>query len=134
MKNIFALAVVLMTLLGAQAKDPVAGVVAGYGEVVFVRQESEGSLNVLQSSITCDMWERLVLVGGQAGSIYLPPGNYEFQAYSREPYEPDSDITSCRSAALRVRVRKGARIFVEIIPQSANKKLSFHWKLKQRKG
>jgi hypothetical protein len=134
MKSIFGMAVVLLTLLAAEARDPAADVVGGYGEVVFVRQESEGSLNILQSSITCDMWERLVLVGGQAGSIYLPPATYEFQAYSREPYKPDSDITSCRSAALRVRVRKGAKIFVEIIPQAANKKLSFHWKLKQRKG
>ena len=137
MKKVFRFAALVMTLAlsRVEARDPVAEVLpANYGEVVFVRRESEGSLNILQSIITCDMWERLVLVGGEAGSVYLREGEHEFQAFSRAPYEPDSDATACRSAALRVSVRKGKKVFVEVIPQSAGEKLSFHWVLKEKKG
>lgn len=131
----FAGLLMLMVLARAEAKDPVAGVLpANYGEVVFVRQESEGSLNILPSRITCEMWERVVLLGGAAGSVYLAEGEYEFQVFSREPHELESDPTACRSAALRVSVRKGKKTFVEVIPQPADEKLKFHWLLKERKG
>ncbi len=125
----------LLILPRAEAKDPVAGVLSeNYGEVIFVRQESEGSLNILPSSITCESWERLVLTGGAAGSVYLIEGEYEFQVFSREPYEPQSNPTACHSAALRVSVRKGKKVYIEVIPQSGDEKSKFHWVLKGKKG
>jgi len=137
MKKLFPLVAILIALVlsRAEAKDPVSEVLtANYGEVIFVRQESNGSLNILESSITCDGWERIVLTGGSAASLFLRDGDYEFQAFSGVPYEPNSEPTACSSAALRVSVRKGKRVYIEVIPQSADEKLKFHWELKPKKG
>jgi hypothetical protein len=130
--NILLLAIIL---LGIGAKDPVAEALpVPYGEVVFVRAESMGKLNIVPAFITCDMWQRLVICGGQVASVYLPEGAYEFQALSCEPYDDSTDITACRSAALSLKVTKGKKAFVEIIPQPATEKLGFHWLLREKKG
>ena len=123
----------LSLLSAGHATDPVTEVLGdAYGEVVFLRQESNGSLNILPCSITCNMWERLTIYGGEAASLYLREGEYEFQAYSPEPYQKESDPTSCRSAALKVKITKGRRSFVDVAPQPAEGKLRFHWLLKKR--
>ena len=62
MKKLFPLAAILMALVlsRAEAKDPVSEVLtANYGEVIFLRQESNGSLNILESSITCQRYSWL---------------------------------------------------------------------------
>jgi len=108
----------LFTTTVCCAADPVARVLpANYGEVVFMRQESTGKLNIVPARITCNMWERLNIKGGETAGLYLAEGKYEFQAFSTEPYDDNSDGTSCRSTVLEVKVIKGRRFFIEVIPQ-----------------
>lgn len=115
------------------ATDPISESIGSlYGEIVFVRQESNGSLNIHPCSITCNNWERLTLKGGEAASIFLKKGEYEFQAFSSEPYEKDSDPTSCRSASLVVKIETGKKLFVEVIPKSAEGEIRFHWIIKEK--
>jgi len=139
MKIIFTFVFLLVALTQARvnAKDPIAEVLpANYGEVVFVRQESFGSLNILLSTVMCDEWPRVVLVGGEAGSVYLKEGKYTFQVFSAEPYEPDSPATACQSAPLRVEVQKGKKAYIEVIPNPGDEKtrIKFSWTLKEKRG
>jgi len=101
------------------------------GEVVFTRQESEGSLNILESTITCGGWARVVITGGEAGSVYLQEDDYDFQAISPEPYQHESFDYTCKSAVLRVTVRNGDRVYVEVFPESADNPKDFRWLLKR---
>lgn len=83
-KLVLAVAIVVIGLVAIAGKNPVTDVLPeSYGEVVFVRSESEGKLNIVPAFITCDMWQRLVVSGGQVASVYLADGDYEFQALSR---------------------------------------------------
>ena len=117
------------------AKDPIVEVLPeSYGEAVFVRSESMGKLNIVPAFITCDRWQRLVVCGGQAASIYLSEGTYEFQALSREPYDDSTDITACKSAAISVKITKRKKVFIEIVPQPETDKLGFHWLLHEKEA
>lgn len=114
----------------AFAKDPAEEVLSvPYGEVVFVRAESNGSLNILPSTITCDGLVRLVMTGGEASAICLPGGDYRFQVFSPKPYEPPTDPTACRSTALAVRVRNGTRVYVEVTPELDDQSIHLRWEL-----
>ena len=139
MKKLFGILALLLALVAtrAVAKDPISAVLPdNYGEVVFTRQESSGSLNILLSTIRCEDWPRLVLVGGEVGSVYLEEGSYRFQAFSAEPYVRELSETACQSAVLRVHVRKGKKVFVEVIPEmpDENSTDKFHWTLREQKG
>ena len=103
---------------------------ATYGEIVFVRAESNGSINILPSSITCDGLTRLVMVGGNARAVCLPGGNYKFQVFSAKPYEAPSDLTACRSMPLLVSVKNGVRVFVDVTPELDDQSINLRWVLK----
>ncbi|HVT72539.1 MAG TPA: hypothetical protein VHD61_05335 [Lacunisphaera sp.] len=130
--------VALLLVAGiTNAKDPISDVLpAAHGEVVFVRQESNGSLNILQSTIVCDDWPRVILVGGEAGSVYLPEGDHSFQIFSPEPYAPDSPPRACQSSILRLKVSKGKKVYLEVIPESGDEKTKsrFYWSLTEKTG
>jgi len=133
MKCLVSICFLLLAICSCYAADSgVAFLPANYGEVVFVRQESMGKLNIVRASITCNMWERLAIGGGEATAVYLSEGTYEFQAFSSEPYDDSSDRTSCRSAALKVKVTKGKKLFIQVIPEMGDEKTSFSWTLKEK--
>jgi hypothetical protein len=139
MKKILGIVALLLAIAGARAdtKDPISKVLPeNYGEVFFFRQESNGSLNILLSTIRCEDWPRVVLVGGEAGGVYLKEGSYHLQVFSPEPYVHESSATACRSAVLRVQVRKGEKVIVEVIPEILDEKRTakFHWTLSEQKG
>ena len=138
MKSPTAIVTFLLALgVGLAAEDPIAAVVAeNHGEVIFVRQENSGSLNILLSTIRCDDWPRVVLAGGEAGGVYIKEGEHRFQAFSAAPWEPESSTTECKSEVLRLGVKKGAKIFIEIVPvvPDEKSKIKFHWTLREKKG
>jgi hypothetical protein len=128
---LFALAITLA------AKDPFDLVVSeNCGEVVFLRKECHGSVNILRSTISCNDWPRVVLIGDEAGGVYLEEGEYRFQVFSQAPWEPESSATACKSEILRVEVKKGVRIFVEVVPEfpDEDETTKFHWTLKEKRA
>lgn len=134
MKEIFRWMIFLTALLGSQAeaRDPISTILPeNYGEVVFIRQESSGILNILLATIRCEDWPRIILTGGDVASVYLVEGSYRFQVFSPEPWVRESSPVACESPVLRVHVRKRKRIFVEVIPEVPDEgsTAKFHWKI-----
>jgi hypothetical protein len=117
-------------------RERVAGILGtSYGEVVFYRRESHGSLNILPATIRREEWPRVVLVGGEVASVYLREGEYRFQIFSPEPWMRESSATACQSAVLRVEVKRGQKVLVEVTPEVGNKSTAkFHWTLKAQNG
>ncbi len=97
----------------------------------FIRDEDNGSMNVLQSWILVSGYE-VPVVGGQAVCLFVRPGSEELIVTSTIPYRPQSRNTSaCKSRALKLELTEGEDRTFTIEPDTKGSTYVCGWRVHQ---
>ena len=136
MKKHFAMFVaVVVAGICLHAADPAETLLfgdRGYGEVVFLRGGSQGSLNSFPCAVEADNLCQLVVAGEQGGSIFIPAGVHTFRVFSQYPWPSgnSSDPRSCLSPPIKIEIKKGQKLYFEVVPVAEADNSRFSWLLR----
>lgn len=95
-------------------------------QLCFVQPEVSGRMNVEESRVSVNNYQELTLMGGQAGCLYVPSGNYSFRIEfldSERMFHRKS-----QSPEYKVGLEAGERAVFEIYPATRNDEYSGGWR------
>jgi hypothetical protein len=95
-------------------------------QVCFVQPEISGRMNLEESIVSLCNYQHLTLMGGPAGCLYVPPGNYSFRIEF-----PDSEQLfhrKSKSPKYNVALTTGERAVFEVYPAMKEEEFSGAWR------
>ena len=95
-------------------------------QVCFVQPEISGRMNVEESMISLSNDQHLTLMGGQAGCLYVPPGNYSF----RIEFQDSEQLfhRKSKSPKYNAALSTGERAVFEVYPLMKDEEFSGAWR------
>jgi len=95
--------------------------------IEFVRQEDNGSVNIVPCTLILSNNQKVTLSGGDRASLSVAPGNFYVTALSIDPYTPDLSERAWRSPRTKFRVaaKETLRVFVD--PASSGSTYTGGW-------
>jgi hypothetical protein len=94
--------------------------------VCFLRGEDNGIVNIAEAKVTLDNRQAIVLLGGQAGCLYLRPGAYFFTIGSAYPYAGAGKKWT--SPRYEVSVASKDRVLFQVYPKSKGATYTGGWR------
>lgn len=94
--------------------------------ICFVQPEISGRMNVEQSKVSVSNYQHLTLMGGQAGCLYVFPGDYSF----RIEFQDSERLFHRRSESPKynVTLNKGEIAVFEVYPAMKNDEYAGAWR------
>ena len=84
-------------------------------QICIERTEDHGILNIRETRVVVDDKQALVMLGGQAACVFVPPGSHFVYAESYDPYDPSSkDPKAWLSNRINFNLEKGKRAQFEL--------------------
>src|SRR5215212_10088998 len=115
MKASVTFTVLLLLVLGCFHLQPDRDAVA---TIEFGRQEDNGSMNIVPSTLVLSDHQTITLLGGERAVVSVAPGSFYVRAFSVDPYSPESDARAWRSPRTRFHVGSEETLRVFIQPAS----------------
>jgi hypothetical protein len=94
--------------------------------ICFVQPEISGRMNVEESKVSVSNYQKLTLMGGQAGCLYITPGYYTF----RIEFQDSEGLFHRKSESPKynVSVGEGELAIFEVYPATKNNEYSGAWR------
>jgi hypothetical protein len=86
--------------------------------IEFDRPENNGSVNILPCTLVLSDQQRVTLIGGQHATVSISPSKLWVEAFSPDPYSPDSSSTAWHSSRIRFHLGSGERVRFSIEPRA----------------
>lgn len=98
-------------------------------EICFVQPEISGRMNVEESRVSLSNYQHLTLMGGEAGCLYVFPGDYSF----RIEFQDSERLFHRRSESPKynVSVSRGERAIFEVYPLMKNDEYAGAWRARR---
>lgn len=88
-------------------------------QICVERPENNGIVNIVPAEVVFSNQQRLSLVGGQAGCIFVAVGDYSFGVQSSDPYNPESpNPKAWISTETKVSLKIGAVAAFRVLPKA----------------
>jgi hypothetical protein len=127
MKSFATLGALVLLASGCSSMRPAK---RGVATMEFERQENNGLVNLVPSTLVLSDHQKVTLSGGERAVVSVSAGSFYVMASSIDPYSPHSGERTWRSPRTRFQVVPGERLRVFVEPAASGSTYCGRWTLR----